>query len=185
MGSQGPSGAHRRRDRPTHVPDWGAGQISVEVDENLAEVRPFIACAVARHIELDDETIRQLISMQEDLHNGIARKRRKAAIGLHDLDAIVPPLTYRGVDASFEFTPLGSSARMSIAADTERTETGVSYGAILKGSDVYPVLADSAGTVLSFPPIINGDRTKVGTRTRNLFIDVTSTVERIGDDASR
>ena len=63
----------------------------LEVDANLHEVSPYIVCATATGLKMDDETIRQLISMQEDLHNGIARKRKKAAIGLHNMDAVRAP----------------------------------------------------------------------------------------------
>ncbi len=158
------------------------GSVSVRVDANLQKVRPYIACAAVRGLKMDDETIRQLISMQEDLHNGIARKRKKAAIGLHDLDAVRPPLTYSGVPSSFEFVPLGESRKMSIEKILNETETGVSYGSVLKNTKMYPILADSAGTVLSFPPIINGSVTKVDTGTKNMLVDVTSTDQRIGDE---
>ena len=159
------------------------GTSSVRVDPNLAKIRPYIACAAARGLKMDDETIRQLISMQEDLHNGIARKRKKAAIGLHNMDVVKPPLTYAGVPASFEFVPLGSNKKMSIEKILGETETGIQYGPILRNASSYPILSDSAGTVLSFPPIINGSVTKVDTSTRNILVDVTSTDPRIGDDA--
>lgn len=158
--------------------------ISLRVDKNLSTVRPFIACATARGLSLDDETIRQLISMQEDLHNGIARRRRKAAIGLHDLDAVRPPLEYVGMPASYSFVPLGSADDlMTIGQILTKTETGRQYGHLLKDAPVYPILRDSAGTVLSLPPIINGNRTRVDARTKNLLVDVTSTDERIGEEA--
>ena len=159
------------------------GAIRVEADANLSKVRRWIACAAVRGLNLDDETVRQLISMQEDLHNGIGRKRKKAAIGLHNLDAIRPPLRYGGMPASFEFTPLGSTRRMTIQEILGETDTGVAYGPILKGAPVYPVLYDSKDVVLSFPPIINGNSTKVDAGTRNLFIDVTSIDERVGAEA--
>ncbi len=169
----------------TGVPSYtvAPGKIRVNVDENLEKIRPYIACAAARDLKMDDETVRQLISMQEDLHNGIGRKRKKVSIGLHDLDAIRPPITYRAMPRSFEFVPLGSSTRMSIERILESTETGISYGKILEGASGYPVLYDSKDMVLSFPPIINGKDTKVDAGTKNLFIDVTSTDERVGDDA--
>lgn len=159
------------------------GKTIVNVDANLAKVRPYIACATARGLRMDDETVRQLISMQEDLHNGIGRKRKKTSIGLHDLDVLAPPIVYRGMPGSFEFIPLGSSKKMTIKEILSDTQTGTTYGNILKGTSSYPVLYDSKGIVLSFPPIINGVDTKVDTRTRNLFIDVTSTDERVGDEA--
>ena len=159
-----------------------AGKAQVIADKSLAKVRPFIACAVARNLKLDDETIRQLISMQEDLHNGLGRKRRKVAIGLHNLEAIVFPAYYSGKPGSFAFAPLGFSEEMTVEAILKDTETGRDYGHILAGAPAYPMLYDSKGTVLSFPPIINGQKTKVETTTRGLFVDVTSTDARLGNE---
>jgi phenylalanyl-tRNA synthetase beta chain len=160
-----------------------AGKAQVIADKSLAKVRPFIACAVARNLKLDDETIRQLISMQEDLHNGLGRKRRKVAIGLHDLVAIKFPAYYSAKDASFSFTPLGSEEQMTLGDILQGTEMGRTYGHILSETKAYPMLFDSNGVVLSFPPIINGTKTKVETSTRDLFIDVTSTDSRLGNEA--
>jgi phenylalanyl-tRNA synthetase beta chain len=159
------------------------GKSQVLADKSLAKVRPFIACAVARNLKLDEETIRQLISMQEDLHNGLGRKRRMVAIGLHDLVAITFPVYYSAKDAKFAFTPLGSDEQMTIEEILERTETGQAYGHILADTSAYPMLYDSKGVVLSFPPIINGLKTKVETSTRDLFVDITSTDSRLGDEA--
>lgn len=159
------------------------GKAQVFADKSLAKVRPFIACAVARKLKLDDETIRQLISMQEDLHNGLGRKRRKVAIGLHDLVAITFPVHYSAKDASFAFTPLGSDEQMTVQEILLKTETGQAYGHILADTKAYPILYDSKGVVLSFPPIINGLKTKVETSTRDLFIDITSTDARLGKEA--
>jgi phenylalanyl-tRNA synthetase beta chain len=159
------------------------GKLDVFADKNLPKVRPFIACAVARNLRLDEETIRQLISMQEDLHNGLGRKRRKVAIGLHDLEAVSPPVFYGGKDSNFAFVPLGSTEEMTVEEILQKTETGQAYGHILAGAPAYPMLFDSEGVVLSFPPIINGQTTKVATSTRSLFVDVTSTDARLGNEA--
>ncbi len=159
------------------------GRFSVHVSSGVAHVRPYISCAAATGLKMDDETIRQLISMQEDLHNGIARRRKKAAIGLHNMDVLKPPLSYECKPATFEFTPLGSDRKMSIRQVLGETETGIAYGHILERAKGYPILSDSAGTVLSLPPIINGSATKVDTSTKNLLVDVTSTDRRIGDEA--
>ena len=156
------------------------GKQVVFADKGLPKVRPFIACAVARNVMLDEETIRQLISMQEDLHNGLGRKRRKVAIGLHDLAAITFPVFYSGKDSKFAFVPLGSEEKMTVEEILRNTETGQAYGHILASAPAYPMLYDSKGEVLSFPPIINGQKTKVETNARGLFIDVTSTDARLG-----
>jgi phenylalanyl-tRNA synthetase beta chain len=156
--------------------------ISVSVDRRLLVVRPYIACATASGLRLDDEDVRQIISLQEDLHNGLGRKRRAVAVGLHDLDKIEPPLSYRAVDSSFEFAPLGARGRRSIESILVGTPEGRTYGPILGGSRLFPVITDSAGVVLSFPPVINGSATAVTTKTRRVFVDVTSTEEKAGDD---
>ncbi|MCJ7722050.1 phenylalanine--tRNA ligase subunit beta, partial [Candidatus Bathyarchaeota archaeon] len=39
----------------------------------------------------------------------------------------------------------------------------------------YPLVVDRTGQILSFPPIINGELTKVDENTRDLFIEVTGT----------
>lgn len=156
--------------------------IAVSVDERLSEVRPYIACATATGLNLGDEDVRQIISLQEDLHNGLGRKRKVVAIGLHDLKAVKPPLSYRAVLSSFKFVPLGSRKASTISSVISGTDEGRSYGHILAGTTLFPIISDSAGTVLSFPPIINGNKTRVSTKTQDIFIDVTSTDRNTGDD---
>ena len=49
------------------------------------------------------------------------------------------------------------------------------YLPIIRDSPVYPVILDSKRTVCSLPPIINGDHSKIGLHTRNVFIELTAT----------
>ena len=42
-------------------------------------------------------------------------------------------------------------------------------------SPVYPVIYDANRTVLSLPPLINGEHSKIGLGTRNVFIECTGT----------
>ncbi len=157
-------------------------RISVSYDRRLSSVRPFIACATATGLHLDDEDVRQIISLQEDLHNGLGRRRKAVAIGLHDMDAVKAPLSYKAVDSSFKFIPLGGKKPLSIRSILEDSDEGKAYGGALAGSKLYPVITDAKGTVLSFPPIINGDATRVTSKTKNMFVDVTSTDQKAGDD---
>ena len=159
-----------------------SSRVTVSVDPRLSKVRPFIACATATGLNLDEEDVRQIISLQEDLHNGLGRKRRMVAIGLHDLGAIEPPLRYRGVSEAFSFVPLGGGKQRRISEILSDTNEGRLYGGALGNTRLYPVITDSRGTLLSFPPVINGEKTKVSARTKDLFIDVTSTDMRAGDD---
>lgn len=49
------------------------------------------------------------------------------------------------------------------------------YLPIIRDSPVYPIIKDKNGVVLSMPPIINGDHTKITLNTENVFIECTAT----------
>ncbi|VDK30999.1 unnamed protein product, partial [Anisakis simplex] len=49
------------------------------------------------------------------------------------------------------------------------------YLPIIAGKERYPVIRDSNGIVLSMPPIINGEHSKIHLGTRNIFIEATAT----------
>src|SRR5690242_16944488 len=46
---------------------------------------------------------------------------------------------------------------------------------IIRDSPVYPVIYDANRTVLSLPPIINGNHSKITLDTKNVFIEITAT----------
>ena len=50
-----------------------------------------------------------------------------------------------------------------------------SFLPIIRDSPVYPVIYDSNGTVMSLPPIINGDHSKISLNTKTVFIECTAT----------
>ena len=139
-----------------------------------ADVRPFIACAIIENVQLTDYLIKSLMQIQEKLHESIGRNRKKVAIGVHDFDKIKPPLVYRDVDEE-TFTPLGETREMSIREILSEHPKGKAFAHLLK--DKYPMIYDKEG-VISFPPIINSERTKLTENTKNLFIDVTGTDEK-------
>jgi len=160
----------------------GKSRLEVKVDLGVKKIRPYIVALVAANGKLDHETIKQLISMQEDLHNGVGRRRKKASIGIHNLDAIKFPIIYKTVRGDYSFAPLGEPAEQSIDQILKESETGREYGHILEGSGKYPIIVDNAGTVLSFPPIINGNATKVDETCRHLFVEVTATDLKAAED---
>ncbi len=154
--------------------------IKVFVDRSVSRLRPFIACATASGLELDDEDVRQIISLQEDLHNGLGRRRRLAAIGLHDLRAVVPDLRYGTAAGSLRFTPLGGAREASLK-EILGSKEGRAYFQGAGGRGV-PLVTDSAGTVLSVPPIINGAATAISSKTRAVLVEVTGPEERAVDE---
>ncbi|MGF3554286.1 MAG: phenylalanine--tRNA ligase subunit beta, partial [Thermoplasmatota archaeon] len=139
-------------------------------------VRPFVVSALIKNITMTDELIKSLMDLQEKLHLGIGRGRKKVAIGVHDFDAVKPPFTYKAVDPdSVEFIPLNKSESMTLREILMHHEKGIAYAHILKEFDKHPLIVDVNDNVLSYPPIINGTLTEVTPFTRNLFIDVTGT----------
>ena len=148
--------------------------IVLKVEDSVKEVRPFVVAAVIKNVVMTDRTIRSLMELQEKLHLTVGRKRVKVAIGVHDLDKVIPPFVYRGVEPdSISFVPLAKEEPMTMREVLEKHEKGVAYKSILEGKPLYPVILDAKGDVLSFPPIINGRLTTVTCDTRNIFIDVT------------
>ncbi len=150
--------------------------IDFHVDPSVEQVRPFAVGGVVRGVDLDDRSLRSLVDLQEKLHTTTGRKRRKVAIGIHDLDSVQPPFTYKAVGPhEVRFVPLGHANEMDLAEILTNHEKGKEYAPILQGKDAYPIIVDRNGTVLSFPPIINGVVTQLTPDTRSLFIDVTGT----------
>ena len=154
-------------------------KVEIYVDESVEQVRPFIYGCVIRNIEFNDKSIASLMDLQEKLHFSIGKERKKMAIGVHDFDKVVPPFTYKGVNPNeIKFVPLASNEEMNLNEILEKHEKGKAYAHLLKGKKRYPIIVDKNESVLSFPPIINGQLTAVTEETKNIFIDVTGIEEK-------
>ena len=146
---------------------------SISVKPTVSKIRPFVTGIIAKNGKIDDKTIKQLMTMQEDLHFGIGRKRKKSSIGIHDLDKISFPLIYTTTTKNHKFIPLNSEKELSISEIIADTETGKDYGHLLGQSSQVPIILDTYQKIVSFPPIINAAVTTVTTKTKNLFVEVT------------
>jgi phenylalanyl-tRNA synthetase beta chain len=160
----------------------GKSGLAVTIEATVRKIRPYSIAFVAKNGRLDDETLKQLIIMQEDLHNGVGRNRKKASIGIHNLDVIKFPVTYKTVKGDHSFRPLDEPSELSVNQILKDLEIGKQYGQILSAFDRYPLIVDSTGLVLSLPPIINGQSTKVNDKCRNLFVEVTATDQKTAED---
>ena len=158
------------------------GKYKIMVDSSVSKIRPFVTGIVAKNGTIDDQSIKQLMNMQEDLHFGIGRKRKKSSIGLHDLDTISFPLTYTTSTREHSFVPLNSVTESTISEILSNTEVGQNYGWILDDSKNIPIIIDGKGNTISFPPIINSAVTTVTTKTKNIFVEVTSLDKDAAED---
>ena len=152
--------------------------ISFRIDPGLTEIRPFLGSAVIRNVSLNEEAIESLMGLQEALHWAIGRGRGKVAIGVHDLDTVTPPFYYQASPRDRAFVPLDFDEEMTLEEILDRHPKGVDYAHLVRDYDRFPLITDAEDHVLSFPPIINGERTKVTTATKNILLDCTGTNEK-------
>lgn len=169
----------RKHESPTYekiIPD------NIEkmfVTKTTGQIRPFVVAAILRNVQLDKDRYTNFIELQDKLHQNICRKRTLVAIGTHDLDTIKGPFTYDAkAPRDIRFTPLNQTKEMDAEElmNFYSTHTQLkAYLPIIRDSPVYPVIYDSKGVVLSMPPIINGDHSKISVDTKNIFIECTAT----------
>jgi len=147
-------------------------------------LRPHIACAVIENIELDDDSIKVLMKLQENLHWALGRNRKHASIGVYDFDSLggETRFEYTAESPDYAFRPLGAldgSAPVDLDSILESHPKGKAYKHLLEGFDRYPILRSEGGRVLSMPPVINSEETRVDKSTTRFFIDVTGSGRRI------
>jgi phenylalanyl-tRNA synthetase beta chain len=152
--------------------------ITVHVDPALSNpesYRPFIACATVTGFPTDAMTVKAVMKLQEDLHWALGRDRKFASIGVYDLDSLEPDIHYRTVGPEeLRFEPLAfPETEMTPKEILETHPKGIAYAHLLENQERYPLLVDDKGQVLSMPPIINSEATKVKLDVGNFFIDVT------------
>ncbi len=152
--------------------------VQVNVDADLYSIRPFIGCSIIKDIHLSDDVIKGIMHLQDKLDQTHGRSRQKSSIGIYNLDLIKPPIEYTAVKPSeVKFVPLGFNEKMELNEILEQHPKGIEYGHIVKKNSLYPLLSDSEGNILSFPPIINSnDLGKITEASRNLLIEVTGTL---------
>ncbi|KAM8796444.1 leucine-rich repeat-containing protein 47 [Eudromia elegans] len=165
--------------------------LSVRVSPGVKDVRPFIVCCALRGVTLGPgNALRRFLAAQTKLHEDICEKRTAATIATHDLQLIRGPLTYSVQPPDeLKITPLGRKEikakdlvrQLQLEAEEQRKQkkrqniSGLhKYLQLLDGKDNYPCLVDAEGTVISFPPITNSEKTKIKKSTCDLFLEVTS-----------
>ncbi|XP_075154242.1 phenylalanine--tRNA ligase beta subunit [Haematobia irritans] len=159
-------------------PKDGKRQV-MKILPETAQIRPFAVAAVLRNITFDKAAYDSFIDLQDKLHQNICRKRTLVAIGTHDLDTIKGPFSYEArAPENINFVPLNQTKSMNGKELMEFYTTHAQlkqYLPIIRDSPVYPVIYDANGVVLSLPPIINGDHSKISVNTKNVFIECTAT----------
>jgi phenylalanyl-tRNA synthetase beta chain len=156
------------------------GQLqTITVSKDVARIRPYLSGAILRNIKFDDTRYASFIDLQDKLHQNLARQRTLVSVGTHDLDTLQGPFTYEALPPKdIKFVPLNQTQEMDgeqLMQFYEKDRHLSKFLHIIRDSPVYPVIYDANRVVCSLPPIINGDHSKITTKTKNIFIEITAT----------
>ena len=168
---------------PTHHLTPGGAREKMIVKPNCSLIRPFVVCAVMRDLTFDIDSYASFLDLQDKLHHNICRRRTLVSVGTHDLDKIQGPFVYDARKPSdINFVPLfedrvfGAKEYLDmIRVHPDKKGNLGKYTDIIYDSPVYPLVLDSNGVVMSMPPIINGEHSKMSASSKNVFIEVTAT----------
>lgn len=156
----------------------------VTVDSDVAAIRPYIGFAKIDNVDFTGDKLKYIMDFQENLHWVIGRDRKKVAIGIHNADVVEGPFKYIATpkDAN-AFVPLEKESEMTPGEILTEHDKGKAYAHLIEDFDKYPLILDKDDNVLSMPPIINGELTKLKEDTENIIVDVTGTDERAVNQA--
>lgn len=169
----------RREKAPQYALKAPAEVQTITVTKDTARIRPYVSGAILRNISFDEARYESFIALQDKLHQNLARQRTLVSIGTHDLDTLKGPFTYEALPPKdIKFIPLNQTQEMDgeqLMQFYEKDRHLGRYLHIIRDSPVYPVIYDANRVVCSLPPIINGDHSKITTKTQNVFVEVTAT----------
>ncbi len=150
----------------------------VTVDPQLEHIRPYIAAFVISGTAIREAVLKDIIQTQEKLCWNFGRKRSSIAMGVYRNDLITYPVQYRAADPDkTKFVPLQMDTELSLREINEQHPKGRDFGHIVADFPLFPFLDDSAGQVLSYPPVINSASIgAVQEGDSELFIELTGTV---------
>ncbi|KAL1238963.1 Leucine-rich repeat-containing protein 47 [Trichinella pseudospiralis] len=159
---------------------------------SVANVRPYLVCCIVRGLDFSDSNKKkQFITMQSKLHFNVCNKRILGTIATHDLANVRFPLKYtalhpekikiKPLNRTTELTAAKLMSELKAGAEALRKEkkrnvhSGIhQYIYLLAKKSTYPCLIDAEGTVISLPPLTNGDVTKISPETKDILVEVSS-----------
>ena len=157
----------------------------------ILELRKIVVCLV-RGVDLTAEgLLKRFITLQTGLHSGICGQRQHATIATHDMSKIngraihfdvKPPsrIKFTALNRQKEMTALELYKQLNEEAEAYRKEkkrqtySGIhKYLYLLKGKQRFPVVMDDQQKVISLPPLINSETTKITEETKDILLEVT------------
>lgn len=153
----------------------------ITVKKYKTDERHYLACGIICDIDMNDELYDSFITYQDKLHTSIGRNRSIVAIGTHDLDQLTNlsyEIEYKSTNLSdINFIPLNGNKLVNgldLQSYLMTDKKLVKYFSLLNDQS-RSVVFTANGAVISLPPIINSESTKITKNTKNIFIEVTGT----------
>ncbi|GAW80818.1 phenylalanyl-tRNA synthetase beta chain [Plasmodium gonderi] len=150
----------------------------MNVNKSVDERRGYVVSSVLKNIKINESIYNNIIELQEKLHHNLGKRRTVLAIGIHDYDKIKFPVEYKFEEKSkINFIPLNESENLNGTNLIKFYKDNInlkSYLKIISDFEKYPIIVDAENKILSLPPIINCDHTKITYGTTNLFIECTA-----------
>jgi len=179
----------KQMEAPTYEVIRPENPLKMVQDASTFAIRPFVVCAVLRNVEMNEKIYNSFIDLQDKLHFNIGRRRQLVAIGTHDLDLIQGPFTYTAERFDqIKFVALNETKETNVDElfDTYRNRdqchlkpyldiAAAAQPGVPADQLLHPVIRDARGQVLSLPPVINSEYSKISLNTRNIFIECTAT----------
>ncbi|KCZ80903.1 phenylalanine-tRNA ligase, beta subunit [Anncaliia algerae PRA339] len=135
-------------------------------------IRPVISGAVIHFTE--EICYNELINYQEKLHDTIGRDRKLLALGIHDYFKVSFPLTYKDVNINdFKFNPLNCEETYSFTEFMNFLEKSKCMKYLKVTNQKLPAILDKNNKIISLPPVLNSNFTKITEKTKSIFIDIT------------
>ena len=166
-------------------------RFKIKAEASVKQVRPYITGFIARLTNgrsISDTMLRDMIQTQEKLAWNYGRKRRSLSMGIYRISdkngkpLINWPIIYKGADPdAVSFVPLaaeehGISGPLTLREILKQHPKGKEFAFIQEHEPVHPLLTDSKGHILSYPPIINSnDLGAVQVGDSEVFIELTGT----------
>ncbi|MCL2210985.1 MAG: phenylalanine--tRNA ligase subunit beta [Treponema sp.] len=155
----------------------------VKVESSVKQVRPYLTGFIATGKSITDPMLRDIIQTQEKLAWNFGRKRRSMSMGVYRIfdsqkkPLIKWPIIYKGADPdAVSFVPLQWEGKLTLREILKQHPKGKEFAFIQEHEKIHPLLTDSEGNILSYPPIINSnDLGAVQVGDSEVFIEITGT----------
>lgn len=161
-------------------------------DPSVKDVRSFILCCIISNVELSAPALKEFLTHQTKLHDGICKKRELATIATHDFDQIssktlryaaklkddinIMPLgRHKTITANEYYSNLKAEAEVIRKEKKRANFTGIhKFLHLLDDQESFAFLETETGTTLSLPPLTNSEGTKISPNTKRILVEITS-----------